>query len=90
MEHLCAASFALAGVINIIPVTGVLGAARLQALYGMPFSSGDLLLLMQHRAVMLGSIGGLLLTVRLQRADCLRAARREHPMVRPPHAVVGF
>jgi hypothetical protein len=55
------AAFVLAGLVNLLPMAGVLGAERLQALYGMPFTDPDLLVLMRHRAVLFGIIGGLLL-----------------------------
>ena len=61
MRRLITALFVLAGLIKVIPVVGVLGAERLQMLYQMPFDDLDLSLLMRHRAVLFGVIGGLLL-----------------------------
>lgn len=61
MRHVITMLFVLAGVIKVTPVIGVLGAERLQALYQMPFDGLDLLLLMRHRAVLFGVVGGLLL-----------------------------
>jgi len=61
MRHLISALFILAGLINITPVIGVLGAERLEVLYQMPFEGLDLVLLMRHRAVLFGVVGGLLL-----------------------------
>lgn len=52
--------FVLVGVVNLLPVTGVLSAARLRALYGVAPEDTDLLILMRHRAVLLGTVGGLL------------------------------
>eukprot|EP00698_Gefionella_okellyi_P016409 TRINITY_DN4696_c0_g1_i1.p1 TRINITY_DN4696_c0_g1~~TRINITY_DN4696_c0_g1_i1.p1 ORF type:complete len:132 (-),score=16.50 TRINITY_DN4696_c0_g1_i1:811-1206(-) len=51
----------LVGVINFIPITGVLGPARLAALYGVEITDPSLALLMQHRALLLGGIGALLM-----------------------------
>jgi hypothetical protein len=53
--------FLLVGVINALPVVGVLGAAQLESLYGQPVDDPDLLLLMRHRAVLFGLLGGLLI-----------------------------
>lgn len=61
MRYLVAALFILAGLIKITPVVGVLGPERLQQLYQLPIEGADLLLLMRHRAVLFGAIGGLLL-----------------------------
>lgn len=60
-RHLVTALFILAGLIKFTPVIGVLGADRLGALYQLPIEGADLLLLMRHRAVLFGVIGGLLL-----------------------------
>jgi hypothetical protein len=61
MRYFISALFILAGLIKITPVIGVLGAELLQRLYQMPFDGLDLLLLMRHRAVLFGVVGGLLL-----------------------------
>ncbi|MEM7412105.1 MAG: phosphopantetheine adenylyltransferase [Myxococcota bacterium] len=78
METVARIGFALAGLINALPVVGVSGVSRLEGLYGIPFEGSDLEILMRHRAVMLGIVGGLLLA----------AAR--WPSLRPPAAVAGF
>ncbi len=51
-----------AGLIKWLPVTGVLGAARLRALYGPDFRDPLVLLLLRHRAVLFGLLGALLMT----------------------------
>jgi hypothetical protein len=61
MRQLSTALFVIVAVVNLVPLAGVLGAERLLALYGLSLSGADLLLLMQHRAVLLGLVGGLLL-----------------------------
>jgi hypothetical protein len=58
--------YVAAGLINIVPVTGVLGAARLEALYGQSFVGADLVLLMRHRAVFFGLLGVLLIAAAFQ------------------------
>ena len=57
MRHIATVLFNLAGLVNLMPVVGVLGAARLEALYGFPLAGDDLLLLMRHRAVLFGVLG---------------------------------
>lgn len=47
-------------VIHFMPLSGVLGADALTRLYGLDFSSPDLQILMRHRAVLFGLLGGLL------------------------------
>lgn len=53
-----AAALVLAGVINALPLIGVLGAERLQSLYALPFDDANLRILMRHRAVLFGLLGG--------------------------------
>ena len=52
----------LVAVIHLLPLVGVLGAARLEALYGVRVDGPDLSILLRHRAVLFGLLGaGLLL-----------------------------
>jgi hypothetical protein len=59
--------FLLVGLINLAPVIGVAGHTPLEALYGASIPDPTLLLLMQHRAVLFGIIGGLLLIATFHR-----------------------
>ena len=61
-----AALLAVSAVIHFLPVTGVLGAARLEALYGVPLDEPNTLLAMRHRAVLFGVLGGLLVAAILE------------------------
>lgn len=61
MKFLLCATMILAGVVHLMPVSGVLGADALAALYGMPFEDRNLQILMRHRAILFGIVGGLLL-----------------------------
>lgn len=47
----------LVGLINLVPVLGVLGSERLLALYGQPIQEPNLLILMSHRSVLFGLLG---------------------------------
>jgi len=59
MRILVTTLFLLVGAIHLWPASGLLGGARLEALYGVAFAD-DALLLMRHRAVAFGLIGALL------------------------------
>jgi hypothetical protein len=48
------------GLVNGLPVVGVAGAGWLRRLYGVPIADPDLLVLMRHRAVLLGLLGAAL------------------------------
>ncbi len=58
---LVAGGLVLAGIINLLPVVGMAGAAWLRSLYGLEIRSLDLEILLRHRAVLFGIVGGLLL-----------------------------
>lgn len=49
------------GLMNLLPIIGVLSAEQITGLYGITIDSVDLEILMRHRAAMLGLIGGFLL-----------------------------
>jgi hypothetical protein len=48
------------GLVNGLPVAGLAGAAALRRLYGVRVADPDLLVLMRHRAVLLGLLGAAL------------------------------
>jgi hypothetical protein len=78
MRRVVTALFVVVALVNLLPVSGALGAARLEALYGMPFEDAGLLLLMRHRAVLFGLVGGLLLVAAVR------------PTLRPMAATLGL
>ena len=47
----------VAGVIHILPISGLFGASRLEALYGIAIQDPNLLILMRHRAVLFLLLG---------------------------------
>lgn len=57
-QNALAAALLLAGIINALPLLGVLGAERLAALYAMDFDDPSLRVLMRHRALLFGLLGG--------------------------------
>ncbi len=60
MYILSGAMLFVIGVIHLLPLAGVLGAARLSYLYGVDISDQNLLILMQHRAILFGLLGAFL------------------------------
>ena len=60
MQYLVSASLILAGIIHLLPLPGLLGAAKLTALYGLDLSEPNLSILMRHRAVLFGLLGSFL------------------------------
>ncbi len=52
--------FTYACVINFLPTIGVLGSHELQSLYGVSITDPNEVLMMRHRAVLFGVVGGML------------------------------
>jgi hypothetical protein len=46
------------GLINFVPAVGVLSAERLESAYSIRLVSNDLVILMRHRALLFGLLGG--------------------------------
>ncbi len=51
----------VAGIINFIPLVGVISVEQLVRLYEVPLQSTDLIILMRHRAVLFGLLGAFIL-----------------------------
>jgi hypothetical protein len=49
-------AFGLAGLIHILPLAGLLGRSKLEKAYGIRLDSTDLIILLQHRALLFGLI----------------------------------
>jgi hypothetical protein len=75
LEAVC---YVVPAVIHLLPLYGLLGAEALTRLYGLEFADPSLQVLMRHRAVLFGVVGGLLLA----------AAFR--PALRPVALLAGF
>lgn len=61
MNKLIAALLIIPAIIHLLPLSGVLGTEQLTRLYGLDFSEPNLAILMRHRAVLFGLLGGFLL-----------------------------
>jgi len=61
VRYVVPAMLMVAGLIHLLPLSGVLGIERLAALYGGSFNEPNLAILMRHRAVLFGLIGSFLL-----------------------------
>lgn len=68
MRYLISGSLLIVGLIHLLPVTGVLGAARLEGLYGVDFQNPNELLLMRHRALLFGLLGAFLVVAAFVRS----------------------
>lgn len=58
MQKALAGLIIIVGIIHLLPIMGILGAERLSSLYGLTFKDPNLILLMQHRAILFGLLGG--------------------------------
>ncbi len=61
MHHLTVAALLVAGLIHLLPVPGVLGAGTLARLYGIEVPDPNTAILLQHRALLFGILGALML-----------------------------
>ena len=57
MKTLIKALLIIAGLINVLPVVGVISADQLEGMYGIALNDNDLVILMRHRAVLFGLLG---------------------------------
>lgn len=61
MERIITGLLILVGVINFYPLIGVLSAQMLAHLYQIDVQSNDLLILLKHRAILFGLLGGFIM-----------------------------
>ena len=78
MRLLSTVLMVLASLINVTPVLGVFSVERMQALYGVALQDANLGILMRHRAVLFGIVGGIMIVSAF------------HPPLRPVAYAAGF
>jgi hypothetical protein len=61
MRHVVTTVLVLVALVHLLPLAGALGPARLVALYGVPVADPNLEVLLRHRAVLFGILGGWIL-----------------------------
>lgn len=61
VDYVVSATLVAVGAINIVPLAGVLSSEALAKAYGIEQPTGDVLVLLRHRAVLFGIIGGLII-----------------------------
>lgn len=59
-DQLIEVMLGISALIHFLPVIGALSAKRLESIYGIPVEGPDLAVLLRHRAVLFGILGGLL------------------------------
>ena len=60
MRYVVSVMLVAAGIVHLLPLSGVLGIERLADLYGLRFDEPNLAILMRHRAVLFGLTGSFL------------------------------
>ena len=58
MQKVLSASLIIVGIINFLPVLGLISNRQLESAYAITIGSSDLSILMRHRALLFGLIGG--------------------------------
>jgi hypothetical protein len=61
MKYVSVLALLIAGVIHLLPLQGVLGTGNLARLYGITVSDPNTAILLQHRALLFGVLGALML-----------------------------
>jgi hypothetical protein len=62
MKYVCIVALLVAGIIHLLPVPGVMGVGTLARLYGIEASDPSTAILLQHRALLFGVLGALMLS----------------------------
>lgn len=62
MKYVSIVALLIAGIIHLLPVPGVMGVSTLTRLYGIEVNDPNTAILLQHRALLFGVLGVLMLT----------------------------
>lgn len=61
MQYVLTAALVVVAIIHLLPLPGLLGAGKLEVLYGISVADRNLEILMRHRAAMFGVLGAFML-----------------------------
>lgn len=61
MQRIITLLLVIVGVINFLPVAGILSTEALASAYGITEPAGDLAILLQHRALLFGILGAIII-----------------------------
>jgi hypothetical protein len=61
MKYVSIVALLIAGIIHLLPVPGVMGVSTLMRLYGIEVNDPNTAILLQHRALLFGALGVLML-----------------------------
>lgn len=67
-ERIIAGLLIVAGLINFAPVVGVFSGARIEGMYGVDLGDPALEILLRHRAVLFGLVGGFMIYAAFRQA----------------------
>jgi hypothetical protein len=62
MQYVSIVALLVAGIIHLLPIPGVMGASTLARLYGIDVKEPNTAILLQHRALLFGMLGVLMLS----------------------------
>jgi hypothetical protein len=62
MKYVSIVALLVAGIIHLLPIPGVMGASSLARLYGIEVNDPNIAILLQHRALLFGVLGVLMLS----------------------------
>lgn len=84
MGNVITVCLVIVGLINFVPVIGVIAAQKMETAYAISLQSVDLQILMRHRALLFGILGGFILY------SALNSQYQNVAMVMAAISMVGF
>ena len=61
MSTLITVCLVIVGLVNVVPVLGIFSASKMEKAYDVRIESNDMAILMRHRALLFGLLGGFIL-----------------------------
>lgn len=84
MRHLITLCVVIVGLINFAPLAAIVSASAVESAYQVTLPGDDLAILMRHRALLFGIVGGFVLL------SALRPALRRQAMIMAAISMLGF